>query len=48
MIKAARGGDGSEAFGCAELGGHCVCGWRSNLLESGRQTPSFVSDQEQA
>ena len=29
MIKAAVEEDGVRPFGYAQLGGHCVCGWRA-------------------
>lgn len=45
MIKAAVEEDGVRPFGCVELGGHRVCGWRAVTRESGRER-SFVSSQE--
>lgn len=48
MIKSAVEEDGVRPFGFAELGGHCVCGWRAVTRESVREILSFVSNQGQA
>lgn len=48
MIKAAVEEDRVRPFGFAELGGHCVCGWRAVTRESGGETLSFVLNQGQA
>lgn len=42
MIKAAVEEDGVRPFGFAELGSHCVCGWRAVTRESGRETRHLV------